>query len=90
MNEGRKKKKDKKSMSSSLDHNHKSKSTSTKEWSANDARLHPQSEISSIQPNELNDDEEEEYIKHVQRRTEIHKRELKYELLLDLRSKLGK
>jgi hypothetical protein len=88
MNEGRKKKKDKKRMSSS--DSHESKSKHTQECSASDARLHPPSETSSTQPKELNEEEEEEYIKHVERRTEIHKRELKYELLLDLRSKLGK
>lgn len=77
-------------MSSSLNDNHKSKSNLTQQQcSANDARLKPQSETSSTQPTKLNE-EEEEYIKHVQRRIEIHKRELKYELLLDLKSKLGK
>lgn len=86
-----KKKRDKKKkVSSNLNENdtltvlHK-----TLDSSANDASVHKQSKASADrQNNEV--EEDEEFIKNVQRHVEIHKRELKYELLLDLRSKLGK
>lgn len=49
-----------------------------------DAKIPPQSKTSTNQSKEEHE-LDEEYVKHVQRHTEMHKRELKYELLLDLR-----
>lgn len=66
------------------------KSSQTAKIPIMDAKIPPQQTEKSTNQFQEEHELDEEYVKHVQRHTEMHKRELKYELLLDLRSKLEK